>query len=120
MPVISTTQVSVSNYSAPPTQCRNNSDISCSTSTQNDSLRPPEILRKAAGRVTKFASMQRFTTLNCNRVRYSSAQFAQLSGFKTQRCFAALSNVVMAQNENLNIALVNCMDWSAKSNNYFP
>jgi hypothetical protein len=106
MPVISTTQVSASNYSVPPTQCRNNSDISCSTSTQDDSLRPPVILRKAAvpGRVTKLASMQRFATLNWNRVRYSSAQFAQLSGFKMQRCFAAVSYVVMAQNENLNIA----------------
>ncbi|KAL4721000.1 hypothetical protein ACJJTC_013648 [Scirpophaga incertulas] len=104
-------------------------------------VKEPSITTALPDRVVKLTALQRFDSPNWNAVRYTETQknYVASPGFielklneelkrfddpqgssswsKMERSFAALSNAVMAQNEIINAALQNLIDWSAKSNN---
>lgn len=101
-------------------------------------VKEPTVVVAIPERVTKLAALQRFDSPDWNSVRYTDTQkkYVASPGFveskvneelkrfddtsassswsKMERSFAALSNAVMAQNELVNTALQNLIDWSAK------
>lgn len=117
----------------PPETSRRGEDITNLSVT----VKEPSVTPAIPERVTKLTSMQRFDSSDWNAVRYNDTQkkyvaspgFTELkineelkrfddsqslsSWSKTERTFASLSNAVMAQNEMVNTALQNLIDWSA-------
>lgn len=103
------------------------------------SVKEPSVPKAKPERVTKIAEMQRFDSSDWNAVRYTEVQkkyvafpsfvelkvneelrrfedpFAPLRWFQMERSFAALSNAFLTQNEHVNSALQNLIDWSASS-----
>ncbi|CAH2224630.1 jg13624 [Pararge aegeria aegeria] len=104
----------------------------------NVSIKEPSIPKANPDRVARLTSMQRFDSVDWNSVRYTEVQkkyaafpaftelkvneelrhledpFAPLRWYQMERSFAALSNAFLAQNEFVNVALRNLIDWSAK------
>lgn len=104
----------------------------------NVSIKEPAVPKASPERVAKIASMQRFDSSDWNSVRYTEVQkkyaafpaftelkvneelrrledpFAPLRWYQMERSFAALSNAFLAQNEFVNLALRNLLDWSSK------
>lgn len=101
------------------------------------SVKEPTVPKADRTRVEKIKVMQRFDSPDWNAVRYTDVQkkytafpaftelrvneelrrledpFAPLRWFQMERSFAALSNAFLAQNEAVNSALQNLVDWSA-------
>lgn len=101
------------------------------------SVKEPAVPKANQSRVEKIKAMQRFDSPDWNAVRYTDVQkkyaafpaftelkvneelrrledpFAPLRWFQMERSFAALSNAFLAQNEAVNSALQNLVDWSA-------
>lgn len=101
-------------------------------------VKEPTVTVAIPERVSKLAALQRFDSPDWNAVRYIDTQkkyvaspgfvelkvneelkrfddpMASSSWSKMERSFAALSNAVMAQNELVNSALQNLIDWSAR------
>ncbi|XP_037298475.1 uncharacterized protein LOC119190519 [Manduca sexta] len=98
------------------------------------SVKEPTVPKANQTRVEKIKVMQRFDSPDWNAVRYTDVQkkytaftelrvnqelrrledpFAPLRWFQMERSLAALSNAFLAQNEAVNSALQNLVDWSA-------
>lgn len=100
------------------------------------SIKEPTVPKAIQTRVDKIKDMQRFDSPAWNAVRYSDVQkkyaafpaftelkvneefrclensFSPLRWFQMERSFAALSQALLAQNECVNTALQNLVDWS--------
>lgn len=99
------------------------------------SVKQPTVPKANPDRVAKLSSMQRFDSSDWNSVRYAEVQkkyvafpafselkvneelrrledpFAPVKWFQMERSFAALSNAFLEQNEVVNLALRNMIEW---------